>query len=73
MAIINETRSVQANVGESPAGSITDMFLISVAKQNLSVLLKALERTEMYWAGVTQVANLVEKSMTSYVQRGIQS
>jgi hypothetical protein len=61
MAIINEMRSGQASVNEGSSSNTTDMFLASVAKQNLTALLKAVERLEVYWAGVSYVANVLEK------------
>lgn len=37
------------------------MFLISIARQNFSALLKAVMLMETYWAGVTYVTNILEK------------
>ncbi|KAF5335620.1 hypothetical protein D9758_014788 [Tetrapyrgos nigripes] len=37
-----------------------DLLLTSLARQNLSVFVRALQRMEHYWAGVSYVSNLLE-------------
>ncbi|KAH8110030.1 fungal-specific transcription factor domain-containing protein [Phellopilus nigrolimitatus] len=39
----------------------TDTFLTSIARQNLSVLTKVLQRMERYWAGILYVTNALEQ------------
>jgi hypothetical protein len=72
MALIHEMKA--ASLGMSSAvsptatfnqqqnqGTATEMFLNSMARQNLHALLKAVMRMELYWAGVTYVASLLEQ------------
>lgn len=58
MAIIHEMRAV--SVAES-SGNASDMFLLSMARQNLTALLNAISRMEQYWAGAGYVATILEK------------
>jgi hypothetical protein len=46
---------------QSSQGTATEMFLTSMARQNLHALLKAVMQMEVYWAGVTYVASLLEQ------------
>jgi hypothetical protein len=50
--------------GSGPAGGAShasDLFLVSMAKQNFTALLRAISRIESYWAGAGYVASLLEK------------
>jgi hypothetical protein len=61
MAVLQDMRSVQTSAVDSASGSVTGLFLMTVAKQNLKALFQAMENMERYWAGVTQVLNFLEK------------
>lgn len=43
------------------ASQASDLFLVSMAKQNFVALLRAISRIESYWAGAGYVATLLEK------------
>jgi hypothetical protein len=58
MALIHEMRAVQA--AES-SGNPTDVFLLSMARQNLTALMTAIGKMEEYWAGTSYVAQILEK------------
>lgn len=64
MAIIHEIRAVQ--VADSMSNA-SDMFLISMARQNLSALLNAISRMEQYWAGAGFVATILEKRKFNFL------
>jgi hypothetical protein len=38
-----------------------DILLTSLARQNVGVLMKALQRMEQYWAGVNYVLEILEQ------------
>lgn len=38
-----------------------DVLLTSLARQNVGVLMKALQRMEQYWAGVNYVREILEQ------------
>ncbi|OZJ04492.1 hypothetical protein BZG36_02667 [Bifiguratus adelaidae] len=42
----------------------TNAFLKSVARQNLSALMKALQRMEQYWSGVSYVSEVLEQRIS---------
>jgi hypothetical protein len=58
MALIHEMRAAQAS---ESTGNPTDMFLVSMARQNFTALLNAVQKMEQYWAGANYVASLLEK------------
>ena len=62
MALIHEMRAVQA--AES-SGNPTDVFLLSMARQNLTALMTAIGKMEEYWAGTSYVAQILEKRTPS--------
>lgn len=47
--------------GGGSASHASDLFLVSMAKQNFTALLRAISRIESYWAGAGYVATLLEK------------
>ncbi|BEI92189.1 uncharacterized protein CcaverHIS019_0410090 [Cutaneotrichosporon cavernicola] len=47
--------------GAAHASHASDLFLVSMAKQNFTALLRAISRVESYWAGAGYVAALLEK------------
>lgn len=47
---------------KSPTAANT--FLMSINRQNLSALLKALHRMEQYWAGVSYVSEVLEQRVS---------
>lgn len=64
MALIHEMRASQASViheGGTPNPNNTNVFFLTMTRQNLSALLKALQRLEHYWSGASSVATLLEK------------
>ena len=51
---------------ESPSSATNEVhsaeqFMTSIARQNLSILTKALQRMEHYWAGIAYVSDILEK------------
>lgn len=46
---------------EANTGNTVDMLLSTLAKQNLSVLFKATQAMEHYWAGIAYVSNILEQ------------
>jgi hypothetical protein len=58
MALIHEIRAVQVAEAHTNA---SDMFVISMARQNLTALLNAIATMEQYWAGAGYVATILEK------------
>lgn len=66
MALIHEMRSAQMSASEAAASNTvgsnpTDVFLLSMARQNFSAILNAVIKMEQCWAGVSSVSNLLEK------------
>lgn len=77
MALIHEMHAAQAAAntlnrtpppdsegregGGAPASNASELFLVSMAKQNFIALLRAISRIEGYWAGAGYVAGLLEK------------
>lgn len=57
MALVHEMRAMTANGTATPG----EVFLASLSKQNLSALIRAIGRTEEYWAGAAYVATMLEK------------
>ena len=58
MALIHEMRAVQA---VESSGNPTDVFLLSMARQNLTALMTAIGKMEEFWAGTSYVAQILEK------------
>ncbi|KAF5360257.1 hypothetical protein D9758_009171 [Tetrapyrgos nigripes] len=50
----------QQPMSGSEAPHTADLLLTSLARQNLSVFVRALQRMEHYWTGVSYVSNLLE-------------
>lgn len=46
-----------SGIGSNP----TDIFLLSMSRQNFQAVLNAVFKMEQYWAGVTGVSQLLEK------------
>lgn len=63
MALIHEIRAgqVQSNEGSEGSTNPTDVFLLSMSRQNFQAVLNAVFKMEQYWAGVTNVSQLLEK------------
>lgn len=63
MAFIHEMRSAQAvtAAGSQYDVNATDLFLLSISRQNFSAILNALVKMEQYWAGATYVVNILER------------
>lgn len=66
MALIHEMRAAQMSASEAAATNTaganpTDVFLLSMARQNFSAVLNAVIKMEQYWAGVSSVSALLEK------------
>jgi hypothetical protein len=70
MALIHEMRAAQAS---ESTGNPTDMFLVSMARQNFTALLNAVQKMEQYWAGANYVASLLEKRESRNVISGFLS
>lgn len=60
MALVHEMRNAQT-ASENGSAAPSDMFLVTITKQNLTALLRAIVRTEAYWAGANYVATILEK------------
>ena len=60
MALLHEMRTAEMPTADTNANP-TDVFLLSLARQNLSAVLNALWKMEQYWAGVTPVVTILEK------------
>jgi hypothetical protein len=50
------------------ANNPTDVFLLSMSRQNFQAVLNAVFKMEQYWAGVTSVSQLLEKSQSPSVR-----
>lgn len=63
MALIHEIRAGQMQASEGSEGNSnpTDVFLLSMSRQNFQAVLNAVFKMEQYWAGVTNVSQLLEK------------
>lgn len=64
MALIHEIRAgqMQTSGGDNGGGNNpTDVFLLSMSRQNFQAILNAVFKMEQYWAGVTNVSQLLEK------------
>ena len=68
MALIHEMKSTQTYTESNTqvAPSSTNVFFVTMSRQNLSALLKALQLIEHYWAGAGDVTNILEKRMCSF-------
>jgi hypothetical protein len=74
MALIHELRNGQmqsatssdtgGNNGNGSVGNPTDIFLLSMSRQNFQAVLNAVFKMEQYWAGVTGVSQLLEKRIS---------
>jgi hypothetical protein len=62
MALIHEMRSAQATAADSADSNPPDVLLLSMARQNFSAILNAIQRVEEYWAGASAVSLLLEQS-----------
>ncbi|KAL1412678.1 hypothetical protein Q8F55_000425 [Vanrija albida] len=58
MALIHEMRAAQASEAE---GNASELFLVSMTRQNFTALLKAILSIETAWAGASYVASLLQK------------
>lgn len=47
--------------GGSSGNNPTDIFLLSMSRQNFQAVINAVFKMEQYWAGVTSVSQLLEK------------
>jgi hypothetical protein len=64
MALIHEMRAAQAALSAdegAPNPKNTNVFFVTMSRQNVSALLKAIQRLEHYWAGASSVASILEK------------
>ncbi|ESK95418.1 pathway-specific nitrogen regulator [Moniliophthora roreri MCA 2997] len=59
----------QSHLGQS-SGQTEELLLTSMAKQNLSVLIKALGQMEHYWAGVSYVSSILEQRARGLAELG---
>jgi hypothetical protein len=50
--------------GSGSGNNPTDIFLLSMSRQNFQAILNAVFKMEQYWAGVTGVSQLLEKRMS---------
>jgi hypothetical protein len=55
--------------GSGSGNNPTDIFLLSMSRQNFQAILNAVFKMEQYWAGVTGVSQLLEKR-TSFSANG---
>ncbi|EIW70119.1 hypothetical protein TREMEDRAFT_29634 [Tremella mesenterica DSM 1558] len=70
MALLHEMRATEAvAVDQNGIASTnpTNMFLLSVARQNFSAVMGAILKTEQYWAGVTYVSTILEKRGSKFL------
>ena len=51
--------------GSGSGNNPTDIFLLSMSRQNFQAILNAVFKMEQYWAGVTGVSQLLEKRTSS--------
>lgn len=65
MALIHEIRAGQMQTSGTDNGNPTDVFLLSMSRQNFQAVLNAVFKMEQYWAGVTNVSQLLEKRSLS--------
>lgn len=66
MALIHEIRAGQMQTSGGDNGNPTDVFLLSMSRQNFQAVLNAVFKMEQYWAGVTNVSQLLEKRLSSH-------
>jgi hypothetical protein len=62
MALVHEMRAAQATASDSADSNPPDVLLLSMARQNFSAILNAIQRVEEYWAGASTVSQLLEQS-----------
>jgi hypothetical protein len=55
------TRALGSAVAEEDDTEATGAFLASLARQNLSVLMRAIQRIEQYWVGMCFISNVLEQ------------
>jgi hypothetical protein len=69
MALIHEIRAGQMQTSggdnDSSNNNPTDVFLLSMSRQNFQAVLNAVFKMEQYWAGVTNVSQLLEKRLSN--------
>lgn len=65
------TPGSRSGEGGGGASQASDLFLMSMAKQNFIALLRAISRIEGYWAGAGYVANLLEKREWGMCERSL--
>lgn len=58
MALIHEMRAAQASEAD---GNASELFLVSMTRQNFTTLLKAILSIETNWAGASYVGSLLQK------------
>ena len=54
--------------GSGSGNNPTDIFLLSMSRQNFQAILNAVFKMEQYWAGVTGVSQLLEKRTSCFDQ-----
>jgi hypothetical protein len=52
--------------GSGSGNNPTDIFLLSMSRQNFQAVLNAVFKMEQYWAGVTGVSQLLEKRTSPF-------
>src|SRR6188768_3417029 len=60
LAFIQEMKT-NAVTGLQDGPQTVDVLLTSLARQNIGVLMKALQRMECFWAGVSYVSGILEQ------------
>ncbi|KAF8151784.1 fungal-specific transcription factor domain-containing protein [Crassisporium funariophilum] len=60
LAFIHEMK-INELMGVQEKAQTVDLLLTSLARQNVGVLIKALQRMEQYWAGVSYVLGILEQ------------
>jgi len=57
----NNNNGGSSGNGGGGGNNPTDIFLLSMSRQNFQAVLNAVFKMEQYWAGVTGVSQLLEK------------
>ncbi|KAG6828958.1 hypothetical protein H0H92_006185 [Tricholoma furcatifolium] len=63
IAFINDMKATSGGLDSSPENKpnqIVDNLLSTLARQNLAVLTKAIQRMEHYWVGISSVSDILE-------------
>ena len=71
LAFISEMKHNVWGTEQRDKTQTVDVLLTSLARQNVGVLMKALQRMEQYWAGVNYVLEILEQKAAGALFLGV--